>query len=253
MTAEEPSDEMLMRLADGELAPEEAAALQRRLAAEPSLAGRYAVFARSRRAVADAFAPVAAQPVPDALLAAVLAADRASRPPPAPAAAPAQVIAFPPPRRAPARWIPLALAASVAALLAAPAGYLLGRGAQRESALLDPLAGARDLVATTLESTPSGTRRADGALAVQPFATHAVRGGVCRDFLLESASGASLGVACRDDGTWRLRAVVRLEGGDALRAASADHPAIAATLEGLGSEPPMDAAREAALIARGWR
>jgi hypothetical protein len=251
MTTEAPSDEMLMRLADGELAPAEAAALHARIAGDPALAARYAVFARTRRAVSDTFAPVADRPAPDALVAAILAADRTARATSG-GTAPGQAMRPASPRR-PSRLVPLALAASVAALLAAPLGYLLGRAGQREAALLDPLSGAGELVAATLEGTPSGTRRSAGRLAVEAFATHAVRGGVCRDFRLEAPGGAALGVACRENGAWRLRAVVRLEGGDALRAASADHPAIAATLEGLGAAPPMDAAQEAALLRSGWR
>lgn len=252
MSEREPSDEMLMRLADGEMTGQEATMLQARIAADPAIAARYALFERTRQAAAEAFAPVAGQKVPDRLLAAVLAADAAARreTPPAPMGA---VVPFPQRRK----WqglVPLALAASVAALLAAPAGYLLGRdGAGQEAALRDPLTGARAAVAAALERVPSGTRREAGDITVQPLASHAVAGGVCRDFRLEAAGGAMVGVACRDAAGWALRASVALEGGDALRGASADHPVIAAALERLGAEPPMDAAREAALIGRGWR
>lgn len=249
MTGGEPSDEMLMRLADGEIAGPEAAALHARLAAEPALAARYALFARTRDAAAAAFAPVADQPVPDRLLAAVLAADAAARR----EAAPAAVLPFPLRPKRP-RLLPLALAASVAALLAAPAGYLLGRaGVGEQAALRDPLAGAGAAVAAALEAVPSGDRREAAGVAVQPLATHAVAGGICRDFRLEAPRGAVIGVACREANGWALRASVALTGGDALRAASADHPVIAAALERLGAEAPMDAEREAALIGRGWR
>jgi hypothetical protein len=243
----EPTDEMLMRLADGELDEPLASGLRARIAADPALAARHAVFVRTRRDTAEAFADIAAQPVPDRLLAAVLAADRAAQP------APTVVVPLPA-RRRPQRFLPLALAASVAALLAAPAGYLIGRdGGWRQASPLDPLAGAQSLLAATLEATPSGSRRWEGSQMAQPLASHRVAGGVCRDFLLEAPSGTTLGVACRESGAWRLRVAVRLEERDALRTASADHPVVAATLERLGAEPPMDADREAALIARGWR
>jgi anti-sigma factor RsiW len=238
----EPSDEMLMRLADGEVEEPLATALRARIAGDPALAARHDAFVRTRRAAADAFAGIAAQPVPDRLLAAVLEADRAARPA-------AQVIPLPV-RRRPPRILPLALAASVAALLAAPVGYLLGRGGDEGGM---PLAGVPPLLAAALEATPSGTPRRDGATSVQPLASHEVPGGICRDFLLDAPSGATLGVACREGGAWRLRVAVRIEERDALRTASADHPVVAATLERLGAEPPMDADREAALIARGWR
>jgi hypothetical protein len=246
MAGEEAEDEMLMRLADGELAGPDAAALRARIAAEPALAARYALFTGTREAAAAAFAPLAAQPVPDRLLAAVLAADRAARPPDS-----AKVV--PLPARRAASWVPLALAASVAALLAAPAGYLLGRSGGEAPMLADPLAGAHGLVVAALESTPSGSRRSAGGATVEPLATHAVAGGVCRDFRLERADAALLGIACRAAEGWRLRAGVVLEGGPAIRPASGDHPAILAVLEQLGAAPPMDAETEAAALRRGWR
>jgi hypothetical protein len=62
-----------------------------------------------------------------------------------------------------------------------------------------------------------------------------------------------LGVASRDRGVWSLRAAVALGEGDAIRAAAPDHPVIAAALERLGAEPPLDAESEAAMMRRGWR
>ncbi len=248
---EEAEDLMLMRLADGDLAEPEAAALRARLKAEPGLAARYALFAETRRASAEAFAPVLAAPVPDRLLAAVRAAAEAS--PRAIGATPArptaEVLPF---RRRAARFVPLALAASVAALLAAPAGFLLG---QRGGApgLADPLAAAGAVVAAALDRDPAGAERREGAQVVRMLATHPTPGGACRDFRLDAPAGAVLGLACREGEGWRLRASVALAGGDALRPASGDHPVIAAALERLGAEPPLDEAREAALIRRGWR
>ncbi|PWS38187.1 hypothetical protein DFH01_02480 [Falsiroseomonas bella] len=158
------------------------------------------------------------------------------------------------PRPATRSWLPMALAASVAALLAAPVGYWLGReGATAPGGLRDPLAGAQALVAAALEATPSGSARTEGSYRVQPLATHPVAGGACRDFLLEGPAGALAGLACRDGGAWALRAGVTLETGDALRTASAEHPVIGAMLERLGAAPPLDEAAEAALMRRGWR
>jgi hypothetical protein len=151
-----------------------------------------------------------------------------------------------------ARLLPLALAASVAALLALPAGYMLGSGGAG-GGLRDPLRGASALVAETLQSVASGGERHADGLTVRPLASHRVAGGICRDFLLDSPAGAVLGVACRDAAGWALRASVALGGGDALRTASADHPVIAAALEGLGAEPPLDLESEAAALRRGWR
>ncbi len=241
---------MLMRLADGELPEGEAAALRARIAAEPALARRFAEFEATRRAVSDAFGGIGRQPVPERLLAAVLAADAARER----GSGGVKVVPLagrePPAAR---RWLPVALAASLAAILAAPAGYLLGRDAAREAGLRDPLAGAHALVAAALEGEPSGGQRAAGGAVVRPLASHAVGGGICRDFRLEAGGSALLGIACRKSESWRLRASVVLEGGDATRPASADHPVISAMLERLGAAPPMDAESEAALLRRGWR
>jgi hypothetical protein len=238
----EAEDLMLMRLADGDLPEPEAAALRARLKAEPALAARYALFAETRRASAEAFAPVLAAPVPEKLIAAVRAAT-------APPARSAEVLPF---RRRAARFVPLALAASVAALLAAPAGWLLGRQAAAPG-IAAPFAAAGAVLAAALERDAAGAERRDGAFVVRMLATHPTPAGVCRDFRLDGPDGAALGLACRAGENWRVRASVALEGGDTIRPADGDHPVIAAALERLGAEPPLDEAREAALIRRGWR
>jgi hypothetical protein len=255
MGAAEPDDEMLMRLADGELPAAEAEALRARIAGEPRLAERYALFATTRQALAATLAPLAAAPPPDRLVAAILAADAARPPGEERADGPpgGQVVPFARPARRPRpSWVGLAIAASVATLLAAPVGYLLGRG-DAPAGFADAAGRAGPLLQAALEATPSGERRAEGPRAVRPLATHAVPGGVCRDFLLESPDGALLGLACRDDGGWRLRLGVPLDASEALRPAAADHPLLAAALERLGASAPLDAASEAALLRRGWR
>ncbi len=245
---EEEEDLMLMRLADGELPEPEATALRARLAAEPALAARYALFTGTRQLVAEAYAPVAEERVPDRLLAAV----REAAAPPA-----ATIIPFrrrgegATPQARGGRIIPLALAASVAALLAAPVGYLMGR--QGGAGLGDPLAASGALIAAALENDASGGERRAGGRVVRVLASHPVAAGICRDFAVESPEGAALGIACREAGGWQLRASVALVGGEALRPASPDHPVIAGALERLGAAPPLDAEREAAMMRRGWR
>lgn len=250
MPDDEASDEMLMRLADNELPQHQAARLRARLASDPELARRFALFAKTREAVSRPFDAVLDAKVPDALTQAILSADAAAAAA-REAAAPARL--RPVPVRATPRWLPL-MAASVAALLAAPLGYLVGRGgAGPETSLRDPMAAARQLVADALDATPSGLRRSQGGVSVQPLATHPVDGGACRDFLLQAPSGAMLGIACREAGGWTLRASVRLASEDAVRTASPEHPVLAAVLEGLGAGPPLDQESEAALLRRAWR
>lgn len=235
---ESVEDEMLMRLADGELADEAAEALLQRIETEPDLAARFAVFAETRGRLAQGFAPLLAAPVPNRLVAAVLAADAANRP--------ANDRGIPPWARRPL------LAACVAALLAAPLGFLAGRLTPTPT-LAEPLAGAQAALAVALEATPSGETHRAGAISVQPFATHLVEGGVCRDFSVQTEGRSTLGVACRAASGWEVRASLRIDAADALRPASADHPALTAVLAGLRAAPPLDAESEAALIRRGWR
>ncbi len=244
---EEEEDVMLMRLADGELPEPEAAALRRRLAAEPALAARYALFTGTRRLAAEAYASVAEERVPDRLLAAV----RAAAAPPTAAVMPFRRGGRFKTEARGGRLLPLALAASVAALLAAPAGYLMGR--QGNAGLGDPLAGSGAVIAAALEQDASGGERRAGGTVVRVLASHPVEAGICRDFAVEAPQGAALGIACREGGAWRLRASVALVGGEALRPANPDHPVIGAALERLGAAPPLDAEREAAMMQRGWR
>ena len=72
MTEMKVTDEMLMAYADGELDGAEKDTVARLAATDPLIAARIARFARSRQAVKEAFAPIHAQPVPPALVAAVL-------------------------------------------------------------------------------------------------------------------------------------------------------------------------------------
>lgn len=238
------SDEMLMQLADGELDTDTAARVRDALADDADMRDRFTLYAATRSAAREAFDPVLREPVPDRLMRAVLAADTRPR------------------RAAPwARlqdWLEgfatmprLALAGVAVALVAAPLGYLAGqRGAQHAG---PGFAVPPALLARALEATPSGGSLADAGLRVAPLATHPAGALFCRDFAAESAGQRLLGVACREDGAWRLRAMVALPPGDVARPASADDPLLATLLERLDAAAPLSAEAEAALIGRGWR
>jgi hypothetical protein len=240
-------DLLLMRLADGELPAAEAAALLARIEADPALAARYALFRRTRNAVAAAFAPVAEQPVPPRLLAAIAAAAR-------PAAA-APVASRPAGwRRRPQAW--LALAASLAGLVALPVGFLFGwLAAAPDMAArdFDPLMAARPLLLAALDAAPSGERSADGR-TVRVLSTHPVPDGICRDFTMRGDGRRVLGVACHEDGGWRVRAALTLRNSaEGFVPATAEDPLLRDMLERLGAAPPLDEAAERAWQARGWR
>jgi anti-sigma factor RsiW len=238
------SDEMLMQLADGELDADIAARVRDALADDADMRDRFALYAATRSAARDAFDPVLREPVPDRLMRAVLAADARPR-----AATPWAWL-----RDWLERFTPmprLAMAGVAAALVAAPLGYLAGqRGGQHAG---PGFAVPPALLARALESTPSGGNLADAGVRIAPLATHPAGALFCRDFAAESAGQRVLGVACREAGAWRLRAMVALPARDVVRPASADDPLLAALLERLDAAPPLSAEAEAALIGRGWR
>jgi hypothetical protein len=244
------SDDMLMALADNELDRAEAARVRAAIAADPALARRFALFRESRAAAAGAHADALHEQVPDRLLAAVRAADARTRP-----AAPVVPLR---PRAAPA-WRPLALAASLALALGGVLGFQAGRIAGPDAQPAAGFGAPGPVLAAALEAAPSGRVRefAGGSLIVMN--THPVAGGFCRDFALAgSAAGAPamIGLACREDGTWRTRLVmVQPAEGSAtgFRPAGTDDPLITELLERLDARPPLSAAEEAALLANGWR
>jgi anti-sigma factor RsiW len=222
------SDEDLMALADGELPPVEAERLRERLADDPDLAERFALFAETRALLDDS--PATANEADARLAASILAMAG-----PAPAAAPERPVltaipggrvdmpvAPPAPRSAPVWRLPLA--ASVA---------------------LGAFAGA-------LATTPSGAAvtRPDGTLTM--LSTHRVAGStICREFRLVSGRQAAIGVGCRERDTWQTVMAIR-------QPAAADGtfaPVSGATeaadqyLAALGSRGALTAAEEAAALA----
>lgn len=237
-------DETLTAYADGELGGEEEARVRAAVAADPALARRLAALREAREAARAAFADVAREPVPAALLAAVLAADAASAPPPPRAA------------NAPA-WRPAAIAAAIAAAVAlvvgGVAGALLAPGPERIAAPLDPLAPAGPALAQALDGAASGEAVAFAGGTVRLLASYPTEAGPCRAFAVEGRAAAS-GLACRADGAWHTRIVVaRPAAREGFVPASGDDPLVRELLDRLGAVAPLDAAAERAAIARGWR
>jgi hypothetical protein len=178
---------MLMALADNELHGPEAEALRARIAADPVLAARYAVFAETRAALAAAFAP---GPTPDRLTQAILAA-----PPQADMATGAgKVVAF-----RPRQWAgpaPLALAASLL-LAVGVGGFLAGRALQPGAVPADP--GALAAAALADQVTGSEAALPDGGSA-RVLGSYQTAQGLCRMIdLALPGDRAERAVVCRDD------------------------------------------------------
>lgn len=204
------TDETLMAFADGELADPEASELARRIAADPDLAARVAIFRQTR----DVFAKMPADPVPDAL------ADRIR----AMAAPPAPSNVVPMRRRVPLWQLPAAAAVALA----------VGLGAGLS---LVPSSGGTDLA--VLDSLPSGEAR-DGVTAVATFQT--ASGDLCREFEQEGM----ISVACRTDGGWQTRLAVAT-GGEGYAPVSGVE-ALDAWLAGVEAGDPLDPEAEASAL-----
>ena len=76
-------------------------------------------------------------------------------------------------------------------------------------------------------------------------------GNICRSFV----AGAASGLACHEDGQWRLRGLFQAPEGQsgAYRMAAGPDPALAALVDAEIAGEPFDAAGEAKAKAEGWR
>jgi hypothetical protein len=236
-------DETLMRRVDGELTPEDGAAIDAAAAADPALAARLATL-RSLRTLAREAVPLAADPR-DRDLARLIAAKSAPQPP---AVRPFDrfTAAFQP-RHAPV-WAGLAAACFVLGL---SFGWL-GAGAPERGFTVDPEGAIAD---AALVRVLDARLTADGADAQGRAVGLTFRDGDdrwCRTFQSEQAGVA--GLACREADVWRLRALAPFEPvpGE-LRTASADLPApILAAVDAVLADDPLDAAAEARARDAGW-
>lgn len=227
------SDDIEERLAawlDGALLPDEAAAFEREMAADPALARRAQEWRANDAFIAAALAPLAAAPLDDAMLARMGLGD------PSP---PLAANDNPPWWRRHALPLGGALAASLAAvlLLATP------RGAPQPDGL-----------SLALDTTPSlqKARLADGRVIEPTLTVRAADGRWCREF----RSGAQTGLACRDAKGWRVEATSGRTGpadqGEIGLAGGADGAGLDATYRRIGASDPLGAGEEAQLIAKGW-
>jgi surface antigen len=278
-TTPDALDERLMALADGELGGDEALALRARIAADPSLAERFALFVETRALLAaeDGAAEEQNDPGLARLAAAIHAADKALGSDAAPVAprrfgvieGGAPTTAAPVPRARPASRFHVA-APALAASLALAIGGLLGYGVGRQGA--GPGAGTdRSVVAIAnapaamtaasraLQGAASGEAVAwtDGAGlkgAVTVLSSHRLGDdGVCREYevTVEGRDDKAVALGCRVADGWRTELAARAGGGDGYAKASGASVAEAA-LADLGSSGAMTPEEEAALIKDGW-
>lgn len=223
----EIDDDMLMALADGEIAGATAADLHARIAADPGLAARYALFADTRDLVRQAMAPGA---VPERLVQTIRDT-------------PSNVVAFRP--RGLAGWRPLALAASVA-IAAVASGFVLGR-ASGPVVAADPLHGAAAALAGV---ATGGTADLAGGATARVLGSYDTDRGLCR--LVEvSADINHRAVVCQAGSGWDVALAVSTPGGQGFVPASDTAvEMVDGFLDTIHASAPLSAEQEAGILKR---
>jgi hypothetical protein len=223
------NDEIEARLAawlDGALPPQDAAAFEAELAADPELAACAQSWRANDAFIAEALAPLVEAPIDRAMLEKMGLAD------------PVAANDNPPWWRR--RALPLggAIAASLALVLV----------------MAQPGQAPRDELSLALDTTPSlkEVRLADGQTITPVLTLRAADGRWCREY----QSAGTISIACRKDGRWTVEGSGKGAGpapaSDFELASGADGSALDAAYRKLGAGDPVGAEREAELIGSGW-
>lgn len=235
------SKEMLMVYVDGELPSDDMRRIDEAIAADPALRAYVEEQQSLRRSLHDAFDPLLAAPVPDALLAAT-------------AARPSwrwrirQGWSGAGLRRA-LLWSGLPAGAALAAGLVLGL-FLGGPGADIVSGPGGLTAQGNLAAALTHGLASEPVRSAEAQIGIS-FKDKA--GAYCRTFSLPGAAG----VACRRQGGWHIAALAQTQketgAGAAYRPAASGMPdAVRSAVSGLIAGAPLDAAGERQARAAGW-
>lgn len=244
--------EQLAAFADGELSPEEAAAVVMHLVDHPGDQAYVDALMAANEALGTAFDAPMQEPVPEAIRAAIFSDAQPH------ASTEAEIIPF---RRKPMAWAAsgLALAASLT-LAALLVPNLLQPRDPGDLLEIGPVAQGSDL-SRTLETLPSGTINNFGeGVEVMVLATLPTTSGFCREIevIHESKAVIELGIACRAQNGWQVETTLSeplsaTGSPDGFVTASGTEAAtLQPALDRLGAGPALDAAREAELLAQGW-
>lgn len=222
----------LIAWVDGELDEVARRRIDRAVAQDPALAARLETHRRLRARLGGHYAPIAQEPVSDALR--LMLRDEAR--------------VVPLTRPAP-RWRAWATGGAIAASLALGLGIgRIGMQADGPIAVRDHVMVAHGELASALDSQLAA---AQGDAPIRIGLTFRRKGGGwCRSF-----DGAAVaGVACRGVGGWQVQQLVPGNGGAmAYRQASSGDDRMMATIDALRDGDPVDAAGEARARAKGWR
>lgn len=223
------SDETFFAWLDGELEPAEAGRIAALVAADPALSRKAEAHRALGARLNAAFDSIAAAPVPDALA-------RAAQP------RGAEVIDFAS-RRAAARpaWAPMQYAAMAATLaIGVVAGSMLNNAPSGPIASDNgKLVASGELdraLSTRLASAPAQ----QGARIGLTFRDSS--GDLCRSF----TDGGASGLACHEDGDWRIRGLFQAGEGQQgeFRMAAGPDPRLAELIDSTMAGEPLDADQE---------
>jgi len=231
-------DEKLMAYADGELAPDERAQIERALAGDATLRERLAAHQRLRKRLSEAFADVMGEPLPESLSVAVSGA----------APRTAEVVDLSARREARTKWSVREWTAMAASLAG---GVLIGFGALRDDPALIAVTANGMSARGALERALDTQLASDEAEAVRIGLSFRARGGgYCRTFELNAQDTA--GIACRGADGWNIAMTTAHDAQGEVRMAGASDALLAAVDEMIVGEP-LDAEAEARARDGGWR
>jgi hypothetical protein len=229
---DEESDAMLMALADGELSPNDAAPLLARVAADPAMADRFAVFVTTRVMVRDAFD---AGPVPDRLVRAILTAPTEAAPAP-------NVVAMAPRRSR--LMAPLALAASL--VLAVGVGSFMGARSPATVQVADDIA---EVAAVELAALPTGGEAGFDGGQGRVLGSYDTARGLCRLIAVTATAGREeRAVVCREAGGWTVALAITAMDGAYVPASDEAVALIDGFLDQIGAGPALSPDEEAAAL-----
>ncbi|WP_439471867.1 hypothetical protein [Brevundimonas sp.] len=235
-------DETLMRRVDGELTPEQGAAIDAAAAADPALADRIAVLRSLRTLTREAF-PAAPDPRDDALAALI--------------AGPAAPVRGGPSwtARLKAAFAPSLLPVWGAGVAAAfVLGLMVGGPGEPPGFVVGPQGQIADASLTRVLDQRLAGQGADADGRAVGLTFKDGEGRWCRTFSAGDAGVA--GLACRSHDRWSVQALAPFSGAgpDAIRTASADIPAaVLAAVDAAQAGDTLDPVAEARARDEGWK
>jgi len=240
------TDEILMAFADGELDEPMAAAVAQVMAEDPIVARKIVDFQQSRRLTRSAYASSLASDVPAELRAAVSAQIKAFEGKDKKGEKPTLHELRSARSGRPYPFMTIAMAASVAAIAVA-IGFFIGRHEQPEAGRIAQLDDS--LVRQELSRLESGREVELPIGRLRAISTYKLADGrLCREFRLQSASGAADAVACRE-GEWNVTFALATPTASAEYVPSAGGDLMEAYLQSLGVGKPLDGEVEAKALA----